>query len=558
MTAKLSSRRRTALRRRGRVNMLWTLLVAGLGLIAVLVVILRQGTTDRGLEKKVLVVHCAAGMRVPIEEISEAYEESYGVRIELQLNGSGTLLNQLQVNKFSDADLYLAADDFFTDKAVKEGLAAETIPIAHQRPVIAVRKDSKKKIESLRDLLKPGVAIAMGNVEATAVGKAVKNRLEKIEVGDTNRWLQLEERVRDEGVFKPTVNDIATDVKLGAVDAALVWDSTVAMPKYKKELKAIVIPELEAAPDLISIAVLNSSSNPTAALRFARFVTARDRGLKSFKKYGTRPVDGDVWADAPEISFFCGAINRRAIEDVIDEFRKREGVIVNTQYNGCGTLTSQMKTIVDQSSDQGFPDVYMACDRYYLDNVREWFQEDVDVSDVELVLAVPKGSKTVKSLEDLVKPGVRVAIGQPKQCTIGALTRRMLESENLYEKLMEKQVTDGEVVVEKPSSALLIPDVVVGRVDATIAYVTDVIPNEKDVDIIRIETKHNIAIQPFSIAKTSDHKYLVRRLYRKIANSEKSFEDAGFHFRLGGSSETDPDDSADKPDAVNKPESDSP
>jgi molybdenum ABC transporter molybdate-binding protein len=393
--------------------MLWTLLVAGLGLIAVLVVILRQGTTDRGLEKKVLVVHCAAGMRVPIEEISEAYEESYGVRIELQLNGSGTLLNQLQVNKFSDADLYLAADDFFTDKAVKEGLAAETIPIAHQRPVIAVRKDSKKKIESLRDLLKPGVAVAMGNVEATAVGKAVKNRLEKIEVGDTNRWLQLEERVRDEGVFKPTVNDIATDVKLGAVDAALVWDSTVAMPKYKKELKAIVIPELEASPDLISIAVLNSSSNPTAALRFARFVTARDRGLKSFKKYGTRPVDGDVWADTPEISFFCGAINRRAIEDVIDEFRKREGVIVNTQYNGCGTLTSQMKTIVDQSSDQGFPDVYMACDRYYLDNVREWFQEDVDVSDVELVLAVPKVSKTVKSLEDLVKPGVRVAIGQP-------------------------------------------------------------------------------------------------------------------------------------------------
>lgn len=42
----------------------------------------------------------------------------------------------------------------------------------------------------------------------------------------------------------------------------------------------------------------------------------------------------------------------------------------------------------------------MACDRYYLENVKDWFQEDVDVSDVEMVIAVPKGSKTVSVLAD--------------------------------------------------------------------------------------------------------------------------------------------------------------
>ena len=535
MASRTTSARRSALRRLGRVNLLWTLLLGGISTIALLTVMLRQGTTDRGLDKKVLLVHCAAGMRVPVEEIAEAYEEDYGIRIELQFGGSGTLLNQLQVNKFSDADLYLAADDFFTEKAVSEGLAAETLPIAYQRPVVAVHKDSKKKIKTIQDLLQTDLVIAMGNPEQTAVGKAIRSRLEKHKVGDTNLWKQLEERVRKDGVFKPTVNEIANDVKIGTVDAALVWDSTVTMPNYRKDLRSISLPELEAAPDLISIAVLNSSSNATAALRFARFVTARDRGLKTFKKYGTSPVDGDVWADKPEISFFCGAVNRRAVEKLIFDFQEREGVIVNMQYNGCGTLTSQMKSIVDQSSDHGFPDVYMACDRYYLDNVRDWFQEDVDVSDVELVIAVPKGSKAVKSLEDLIKPGIRVAIGSPKQCTVGALTRRMLQGEQLYEKLMEKQLDDGELVVEKPSSALLIPDVVAGRVDVAIAYISDALPNEKDLDIVRIETKHNLAVQPFSIAKTSDHKYLVRRLYKKIADSQKDFEDAGFHFRLGGS-----------------------
>jgi molybdate transport system substrate-binding protein len=517
--------------RRGRVNLLWILLLGAVGLLAFLVIVVKRGTTEPNDGKQVLVIHCAAGLRIPVEEIAEAYEKEYGVRVDIQPNGSNTILTQLQVNKFGEADLYLAADDFYTDEAVRLGLAVETLPIALQRPVIAVPKDSDL-IHTLEDLLKPGVRIAAGNPEHAAVGRAIQQRLEKIEIDGTNRWTQLEARIREDGVFKPTVTDIATDVKMGSVDAALVWDSTVMMPKFREDLKAIYIPELDASPNLISVAILKSSTDPASALRFARFVTARDRGLKTFQKYGTRPVEGDVWAEKPEISFYCGAINRRVVEELLDDFQKREGVVINTQYNGCGILTSQMMGITDQSQALGFPDVYMACDRYYLDNVRDWFQEDVDVSDVELVIAVPKGSSKVSSLSDLVKPGIRVAIGEPEQCTIGALTKRVLDAEGLYEKLKEKQLASGEVVVEKSSSSLLVPDVITGHVDATIAYISDVLPNTKDVDIIRIQSADNIAIQPFSIARTSDHKYLARRLYQKISESPKAFEAAGFHFRL--------------------------
>ena len=289
--------------RSGRVNTLWGFLLGACGLIAVLVVMLRQGPPATDLGKKRLVVYCAAGMRVPVEEIAKIYEQKYEVVIELQYAGSNTLLNQLQVNKFAVADLFVAADDFYTDKAVKDGLAVETLPIAHQRPVIAVRKDSDQQINSLEDLLQPGIALAVADPDQAAIGKTVRSLLEKIEVSGTNRWKQLEERVTADGVFKPTVTDIANDVKIGAVDAALVWDSTVAMPEYSKDLKAISIPELEADPDLVSIAVLRSSTDPTAALRFARFLTARDQGLKTFEKFGTRPVEGDVWAERPEVSF---------------------------------------------------------------------------------------------------------------------------------------------------------------------------------------------------------------------------------------------------------------
>ena len=124
-------------------------------------------------------------------------------------------------------------------------------------------------------------------------------------------------------------------------------------------------------------------------------------------------------------------------------------------------------------------------------------------------------------------------MGQPDQCTIGALSRRMLESENLYQQLREKQATDGEIVVEKMSSALLVPDVIAGHVDAALVYLTDVMPNSDAMDVIHVQTPQNLAIQPFSIARTSDHKYLARRLFRRIAESSAAFESAGFHFRLG-------------------------
>ena len=103
-------------------------------------------------------------------------------------------------------------------------------------------------------------------------------------------------------------------------------------------------------------------------------------------------------------------------------------------------------------------------------------------------LPCQRAARQFRTLADLVKPGIRVAIGQPDQCTIGALSRRMLESEDLYQKLKEKQKADGEIVVEKMSSALLVPDVIAGHVDAALVYITDVLPNADDIDIIRVTT----------------------------------------------------------------------
>lgn len=554
-TTKSHQSRHHARHRFGRVNALWALMAGGIAVVGVSAFLLSSGGPGQAPEGQTLVMHCAAGIRVPVEEVAAEYEEKYGVHIELQYGGSNTLLNQIQVNKYGTSDLYLAADDFYTDKAHDEGLAQETLSIAYMRPVIAVAKDNPKNIQSIRDLLKEDIRVSLGSPEQAAVGRAVRKRLKPHQVDDSDLWTKLEEHVTDVGVFKPTVNDVANDVVIGTADAGIVWDSTVAMPKYAEKLIGIPVDELDGDPNLISICVLTSSKQPTAALKFARYLSARDRGLPVFKKYGMRPVDGDIWVENPEITFYCGAINRRAVAQIVEDFSTREGVSVNTIYDGCGILTGRMKTIDGQSPDLGFPDVYMACDRYYLDNVKEWFQDDANVSDAEIVIVVPKGSDKVKTPADLIKPGIRVSIGQPEQCTIGALTRRLLTAQGLYEKLKEKQKTDGEVVVEKSSSALLIPDVISGHADATVAYITDTIATRKDIDIIPIKSPLNVAIQPFSIARTSVHKHLVRRLFSRVSESKDSFEKAGFRFRLGLDQEGSDDSSKESP-ASNTPKAD--
>ena len=334
------------------------------------------GSDDR------LFLYCAAGMRSPVEQIVADYERESGVAVQLQYGGSNTLLSQIEVARMGD--LFLAADDSYTRLAREKQLADETLPLAEIRPVIIVRRDSTKGIRAIDDLLRDDVRVALANPDQAAIGKATRDLLTK-----TGEWEQLKTHVTQAGVFKPTVNEVANDVKLGSVDAGIVWDTTVV--QYP-DCEAVRVPSLEAGVGHVTVAVLRSATAPTRALRFARYMAARDKGLMTFERNGFPPVDGDRWADVPEITFFCGSVNRRAVETVIKAFEQREGVVVNTIYNGCGILTAQMRTIRNQDQVGGFPDTYMACDRYYLENVKDWFQEGVDVSDTEVVIAVPKGN----------------------------------------------------------------------------------------------------------------------------------------------------------------------
>lgn len=93
--------------------------IAGLSLVAMVGFMLLLWQTARHADTGPaaggpLVFYCAAGVRAAVEPVAQAYEKEYGVSIQLQFGGSGTLLSNIQVSNIGD--LYLAADQGYLDR----------------------------------------------------------------------------------------------------------------------------------------------------------------------------------------------------------------------------------------------------------------------------------------------------------------------------------------------------------------------------------------------------------------------------------------------------------
>ena len=470
----------------------------------------KPGETGRAKIRQPLIVYCAAGIKPPMEAAARAYEQAYEVNIQLQYGGSGTLLSNLRVSR--QGDLFLAADDSYLQIARTNLLVDEVIPLARIRPVIAVRKGNPKKIAGLSDLLREEVVVAQANPDAAAVGKVTRDLLLK-----SGEWPALEKHTR---VFKTTVNDVANDIKLGTVDAGIIWDATAG--QYP-ELDQVKVPAFELGEQSISIGVLKFSRHPTEALKFARYLGARDRGLKHFSHLGYRPVEGDLWRERPEVVLYSGGVNRTAIEETIKRFETREGAHITRVYNGCGLLVSQMKA-------GQRPDAYFACDLPFLRQVNDQFLDPVEISETPLVILVVRGNpKGIKVLADLAKPGLRLGWGNPQQTALGALTTRILQEANLYDSIKPN------VRSETPTGDLLVNQMKTGSLDAVLVYEAHAAQVREALEVIPLPLPGARAIQPFAIGRSSDHKFLVERLREAIlsAESRKQFESVGFRWRAG-------------------------
>lgn len=488
-----------------RVLLFFTVLVVAL---AATFVFYRHSTPKPG--EASLTVFCAAGLKKPVEAIAARYREESGVEIHLQYGGTGTLLGAIRVANLGD--LLIAADDGALDDARKFDAIREVVPLVRQHPVIAVRAGNPKEIRGLKDLLREDVRVALANPDAASIGRSVRSAL-------GTEWDALAAHA---AVMKTTVTEIAADLSIGAVDAAIIWNSTV--PQFTG-LDAIEVPELQGKAENASAAVLATCSQSAAAIRFARYLAAPDKGGAVFAGMGFDQAKGDPWSEKPELILYSGGVNRPAVEKLIKGFAAREGVTVTTVFNGCGILCATMKTMGD-ASDPKYPDAYYACDLCFVPPVAETFPEAVILTETDIGIAVKKGNpRNVRTLADLAQADLKVGLCNAEQSTLGYMTRGMIKSSGLLDAIRKN------VVVEVPTADLLVNQMRAGGLEAAIVYRVNAAPASADIDFLPIQHAGAKAIQPFAVRATSPRRQLATRLLDFLKANRGEFEEAGFVWR---------------------------
>jgi len=263
-------------------------LFASVALVGGLVLLLRGGDVGRSSES--LTIYYASGVRRPVEEIIAAYGREYSVEIQTQSAGSGELVGSIKAS--GRGDLFLAADVSYLQRLQaaadnERQFVDQILPVAYQRPVVAVRRGNPMQIGGLDDLMQRDVKVSLADPDVAAIGHVVRERL------DADDWNAVWEH---KAVARANVNMVANDVVVGAAHAGIVWDATAS--QYS-QLETIELTEFADDENRIAIGVLTTSENPDLALHFARFLAAGNRGLARFREHGYRTVDGEPWPDAP-------------------------------------------------------------------------------------------------------------------------------------------------------------------------------------------------------------------------------------------------------------------
>ncbi len=253
-----------------------------------------------------ITLFCAASNQAVMEAIRRDYEAETGRRVVIQYGSSQSLLSQIEVS--GTGDLYLPADDSYLELGRDKHLITEVIDIAKMHCGIVVAKGNPKGINEFSDLFAADVRLVQANPDAAAVAKLTKQITTKLGL-----WDQLDKAT---AAYRTTVTDVANDVLVGAADAGIVYDAVL---HTYPNLQLVEVPELAEGVSQVSVGVISSTTQPSAALHFARYVSASDRGLKHYQTHGFKISGGEEWQDEPELTIYAGSMLRPAIEDTINK-----------------------------------------------------------------------------------------------------------------------------------------------------------------------------------------------------------------------------------------------
>lgn len=477
---------------------------------------LRDSPKEGASKKTELVIYCAAGIRKPVEEAAKLFEKEYDIEIRLDYGSSGELEGKLELELASNAprcDVYIPADVSFADRAHSKGLTQESLPLAKFELILAGPKNHPLTLTSIDQLHAENIPYGVCDEKAGA-GKKTREILIASE-----KWAETKEKAR---VTFPRVTELAGAIQTSeTINAGFIWDTTAK----QFGLQPIPLKELTKNSSTISANITTATKNPTWALRFARYLSAPEKGSPLFEKHHFTPIEGDAWVLEPEIVFYCGGVNREAVTFALERFQEREGCFIKTQFAGCGTIVGSI-----QSGRFNMPDLFMTCDVTYMAMVQSDFTQPSDVSSTRVCMLVRKGNpKNIQKLTDLARPDIGIGTTDPQMSTLGALSHAMFEDLGIKKTMEENQ----SIIVTSPTAHELILQMEGhDKLDVALVYEANCQHLESNVEIIDIDHPLAVATQNIAAARQTQFPHMMARLMQEVLStqSQDSFTSHGFQW----------------------------
>lgn len=184
-----------------------------------------------------------------------------------------------------------------------------------------------------------------------------------------------------------------------------------------------------------------------------------------------------------KLLFYCGAGIRPAAEEIVEQFERRHGVLVECDFDGSERLLSRIKL-------SGLGDLYMPGDVHYVDQAGEQglIRSQQNACYFIPVILVQKGNpKNIRTLADLTRPGIDLGLGNPEACAIGRKSVKIFEKNNISQDDLKANLKFQSLTVNDLGNHIKLEQLDAVIVwDAMAAYFAD------DGDVVPIPPEQNI------------------------------------------------------------------
>ncbi len=178
---------------------------------------------------------------------------------------------------------------------------------------------------------------------------------------------------------------------------------------------------------------------------------------------GCDSKDAADTGDGQKVSLlmYSGAGLRPAVQEAADTYAAKNNITIDVDYAGSEVLLNKLKL-----AEQG--DLYMPGDKSYIQQAAD---VGVILSDTTICYFIPtilvaKGNpKGIGQLSDLLRPGLKIGLGNPKACAIGRKSKKIFAKNGIDYSLLADNLKYSSLTVNE-----LGMQIKAGSLDAVIVW----------------------------------------------------------------------------------------